>query len=267
MFDCHVHSSFSLDSEMPADVACKRAINEGLEGITFTDHLDLDFPGYDNKFNIDFDYYSRFMDELKSSQQNGFKVLKGIEAGIQPHVIEDTFKIIESQEFDYVLASVHILDGFDPYLKTYYEGKTKKAAYERYLQEILFMVKNISNFDNVGHFEYIIRCASYDDRSLRYHEHSEVFDEILKELIYKGKGFEINTGSFRDKPGINTAEYDATVLRRYKELGGEIISLGSDAHDAEYIGYKFALCRDMLLDTGFRHIVHFEQRKPVFNRL
>lgn len=267
MFDCHIHSDFSGDSKMPAETACEIASNIGLDGIAFTDHLDIDFPGYNDLLDIDYEYYTKFMEDLKDRQHSGFKVLKGIEVGIQPHVIEDTLKIVEAYDFDYILASVHIIDGIDPYLKTYYEGKTKKAAYERYLQEILFMVRNYSLYDNVGHFEYIIRNACYDDRSLRYCEHTDIIDEILKELVNRGKGFEVNTGSFRDKPEIKTAEYDATVLKRYKELGGELVSLGSDAHDPAYIGYKFNFYRDMLMDAGFMHTVHFECRKPVFDRL
>ena len=267
MFDCHVHSNFSGDSEMPAEDACIKAIEKGLDGIAFTDHLDYDFPDYQDFFNIDFDYYSEFMYSLKGKQKKGFKVLKGIEVGIQPHVIDNTLKIVEGYDFDYVLSSVHIIDGINPEVKAYYEGKTKKIAYERYLQEILFMVRNFSNFDNVGHFEYITRYSSYEDGSLIYYDHNEILDDIMKLLIENGKGFEINTGSFRDKPGIKTVAYDSMLLKRYKELGGEIISLGSDSHDVGYIGYKFAFFRDMLIDAGFKHIVHFEKRKPVFDKI
>jgi histidinol-phosphatase (PHP family) len=267
LFDSHVHSSFSGDSEMPAGAACEKAVNNGLQGIAFTDHLDFDYPEYDDVFNIDFKQYSEFMDRLKVEQKNGFKVLMGIEVGIQPHVLNETLKVVKGYNFDYVLASIHILDGIDPYKRDYYNGKTKKEAYERYLQLVLYMIRNFDDFDNVGHFEYIIRYAGYDDRSIRYKEHEEIFDEILKELINRGKGFEVNTGSFREKPGILTASYDLTLLKRYKELGGDLISLGSDAHNEEYIGYKFNYFRDMLLDAGFKNTVHFEKRKPVFDKL
>jgi histidinol-phosphatase (PHP family) len=89
----------------------------------------------------------------------------------------------------------------------------------------------------------------------------------LKELISNGKGFEINTGSFRDKPGRSTPSYDMELLKRYKRLGGEIISLGSDSHSLEYIGYKFDYFKELLEEAGFKHTVHFENRKPVFDRL
>jgi histidinol-phosphatase (PHP family) len=90
MFDSHVHSSFSGDSDMPAETACETAIKLGLSGIAFTDHLDIDFPDFDVKFLIDFEQYSSVMDEIKSRFESGLKVLKGIEVGIQPHVIEES---------------------------------------------------------------------------------------------------------------------------------------------------------------------------------
>ena len=267
MFDCHIHSDFSSDSRMPAGTACDRAIATGLKGLAFTDHLDIDYPDTDENFNIDFDHYIEFVKALSKQQKPQLKVAVGIEIGIQPHVIEQSLEIVRTHDFDYVLASVHILDGIDPYKKEYYRDKTRIEAYERYLKEILFMVRNFPDFDNVGHFEYITRYAGYDDRSLRYKDHSDLFDELLQELIYKGKGFEVNTGSFRDKPGIRTCEYDIAVLKRYKELGGEIASLGSDAHDTAYIGYKFDVFKDILIEAGFSHAAYFEKRKPVFYRL
>lgn len=267
MFDCHIHSNFSTDSSMPAEVACQTAKALGLKGLTFTDHVDIDYPDTDDCFNIDFIKYMAFMNELKDQQSTEFKMSVGVEVGIQPNVIDQSLKIVRSHDFDYVLASVHIIDGIDPYLKEYYSGKTRKVAYEMYLKEILFMVRNFPDFDNVGHFEYITRYAGYDDRSLRYIDHLDLFDEILKELVYSGKGFEVNTGSFRDKPGIRTSEYDIAVLKRFKELGGEITSLGSDAHDTKFIGYKFDVFKDILIEAGFSHAAYFMNRKPVFYKL
>ena len=267
MIDCHIHSKFSTDGEMTPETACEKAYDIGLEGLTFTDHLDFDFPGAASFDNIDFSEYSIYLDKLKEQYTKKLLVLKGIEVGIQPHVLEESLKTVRGVNFDYVLASVHLIDGIDPYCRDYYSGKSIKEAYELYLQKILYTVAAFEDYDNIGHMEYIIRYAGYDDRTLRYNNHTDIFDQILKELITRGKGFEINTGSFRDKPGIVTAQYDAAVLKRYRELGGEIISLASDAHNPDYIGYKFDYFGDMLLDCGFTHVAHFEKRKPVFTRI
>lgn len=267
MFDCHIHSDFSGDSSMAAEVACDTAIIRGLSGLAFTDHLDIDFPDFDIEFNINFDVYSEFMDKLKNKYSGKLKVLKGIEAGIQAHVIEETQAIIENYDFDYVIGSVHIIDGMDPYQKIFYEGKTKDAAYKRYLEEVLSAISSFDQFDVLGHIDYIVRNGGYDDRSLRYADYRDLIDSIFKMLAIKGKGIEINTASYRDKPGINTPQYDIMLLKRFRELGGELICLGSDSHSPEHIGYKFKYFQEMLLEAGFAHTVHFEYRKPVFDKI
>ncbi len=265
MFDCHMHSRFSTDSTMDGAEACETALRQGLDGIAFTDHLDIEYPGTDETFLIDYEQYFSEITALKGLYEGRLKVLRAIEAGIQPHVIQETRNIVGSFPFDYVLASVHIIDGVDPYLREYYSNKTKQEAYGRYLEEIYAMVTGFDDFDMVGHFEYIIRYAQYDDRSLRYADHSGVLDSILKELIRQGRGFEVNTGTYRDPSA--SVEYDFDVLKRYRELGGELVCLGSDAHRKEHIGLRFDYYAQMLRNAGFTHTVHFENRKPVWDRL
>jgi len=267
MFDCHVHSSFSGDSEMRAEEACEIAIKSGLDGIAFTDHLDYDFPNFDIDFMIDFNAYNVFFDRLKKEYRDGFKVLKGIEVGLQPHVLGESRDVVLKYDFDLVIGSVHIIDGKDPYVGEYYEERSKYQAYMGYLNEIYKIVSSYDDFDILGHFDYIIRYCHYDDRSLLYNDHAELFDSIFKVLISKGKGIEINTASYRDKPSIPTPAFDLNIIKRYRELGGEIISLGSDAHFQEFIGYKFEYFREILLEAGFRYVSYFEQRKPVFIKI
>ena len=269
-YDLHVHSNYSTDGEMTIEQACEKAINLGLDGIAITDHLDFDFPHDEGESFplIDFKKYGRHIERLRNIyDKTSFKIFKGIEAGIQPHVIKETSDIIKKFDFDYVIASVHIIEGMDPYKGMYYKDKTKKEAYEKYLLKIIEMINNFEDFDNVGHFEYIIRCACYDDKMLRYNEYSDLFDEIFKLLIRKGKGFELNTGSFRDNPGIKAAEFDFCILKRYRELGGEIISLGSDAHNTCYIGYKFPYFKELVKQAGFNYLTFFEKRKPLFEKI
>ena len=263
MFDCHMHTSFSLDSNMDATFACETAIGLGLHGIAFTDHVDFDYPGED--FMIDFNQYFAEISSVREKYSDRIKLLYSVEVGIQPHVLTESMELITGYPFDYVLASVHVMDGIDPYMREFYKGKAKIEAYERYLQEIYFMIKNFESFDMVGHFEYIIRYASYADRTLRYNDHKEMLDSIMLELIHQGRGFEVNTGTYRNESA--DAQYDFEVLKRYRELGGELICLGSDAHRPEHIGIRFDYFAQMLRDAGFKYTVHFEKRKPVFDRL
>jgi len=262
MFDSHVHSSFSGDSEMDAREACSIAIDKGLSGLAFTDHLDIDFPDFDINFMIDFDKYSSSMDDLKSYHKNNLKVLKGIEVGIQPHVIEETTDVVNKHDFDFVISSIHIIDRKDPYSGAYFTNmKSKEQAFLRYLKEILFSLENFDNFDVIGHIGYVRRYCPYEDKSLAHKDFSDILDIILKLAISKGKGIEINTSGFRS---LGTPIPDFDIIKRYHELGGEIITTGSDAHLTEHIAYSFDTIKKALADMGFKYTTYFEKRKPIF---
>lgn len=265
MFDCHVHSSFSGDSDMNCDTALNTALDIGLEGIAFTDHLDYDYPDYDDVFLIDFDKYSVFMDELKKNYTGRIKVLKGIEVGIQPHVIESSLEVVNKYDFDLVIASVHIVDKLDLHNGDFCKSKTQKEAYTRYLEEVLKTVNSFSNFDIFGHIDLIRRYGCYDDKTLKYTDYMDLINEILAKLISMGKGIEVNTSGFRYS--LNSPMPDFEIIKRFKELGGEIISTSSDAHYPEHIGYKFDYLKEMLKKAGFSYTAHFEQRKPMFTKI
>ncbi|KNY26249.1 histidinol-phosphatase HisJ family protein [Pseudobacteroides cellulosolvens] len=265
MFDSHVHSLFSGDSEMDLNIACNTSIEKGLAGIAFTDHLDIDYPNFDVNFLIDFEKYSNMMDELKSQFFSRLQVLKGIEVGIQPHVTEKTDEVIKKYDFDFVIASIHVIGGIDPYYGEYFKGNPdKKTAFSRYLSEILYSVENFDNFDVIGHIGYIRRYCNYDDKSLKYDDYCDVLDSILKGVIKKGKGIEVNTSGYRT---LGTPIPDLDIIKRYRELGGEIITTGSDAHAPEHIAYNFSTIKKALSDIGFNYIAHFENRKPLFEKI
>jgi histidinol-phosphatase (PHP family) len=265
MFDCHVHSSFSGDSQVPPELACDTAIKLGLEGIAFTDHLDIDYPNFDVAFNINFSEYSTFMDTIKLKYKNKLKVLKGIEVGFQPSVIAESKKILDDYVFDFVIGSVHVIDGMDPYYEDFFVGKTKEQAFKRYLEEIYISLNDFPYFDVIGHIGYVRRYGILDDRSLRYVDYCDIIDSILNKAISIGIGLEVNSSGLRGNLGTPIPDFD--ILRRYKELGGEIISIGSDAHYSEHIGNGFKEISEMLKVIGFKYTTHFESRKPFFDKL
>jgi histidinol-phosphatase (PHP family) len=267
MFDCHVHSSFSGDSKMDPLDACNTAIKLGLDGLTFTDHLDFDYPDF-NDFSIDFDTYSLFMDNIKAKYKSSLKVFKGIEIGIQPHVIEESSKIAKQYDFDYIIGSVHIIDKLDPSNPKHnvYISNPQHIVYESYLKEILYMIHNFDNFDALGHIDYIRRYDNCNDvKLLRYSDYKDIIDLILKELILKGKGMEVNSGGFRYR--LTPPLLDIDILKRYRELGGEIICTGSDAHCTANIGDNFSIVKGLIANSGFKYIAHFEARYPVFEKI
>lgn len=265
MFDCHTHTNFSTDSKFEMEKSCETAISVGLEGITFTDHLDIDYPGFEEEFQIDFKVYSQKIDSLKSTYKNKLKILKGVEIGMQPHVLSDTYEKIKGLNFDLIIGSVHIVDGIDPYYDSYFEHRDKYKAHNDYLLEIYKNLKLYNDFDVLGHIDYVKRYGDFEDKTLLYKDHTDIIDAILKTLINSGKGLEINVGGFRYK--LSSPLPDIDIYKRYKELGGEILTLGSDAHSEEYLGKFLNEAVDFAKEAGFRHSAYFENRKPILVNL
>lgn len=271
IFDCHVHSNLSTDSVMAAVDACERAKNEGLSGIIFTEHLDIDFPGYEDEYYIDFGKYKAQILKLKEQFKDYLDIRMGIEAGYQYHVNEETEAYIGEHldDFDIIINSTHIVKGMDPYLPEYYVGKDKTEAYGDTLDKILESVTNVINYDVMGHIEFVTRTAPYNDRILKYTDFPDIIDEIFKTLIQKGKGIELNFGNLRIRKNIKGSfSFDKKVYRRFLELGGEIVTIGSDAHKTEHISYK--LYNDafaFLEECGFRYYTHYIKRKPIFEKI
>lgn len=262
MFDCHTHTNFSSDSELDILDSCEAAITAGLSGIAITDHLDLDYPGFPNMFHIDFDKYSKTIDDVKAKYANKLVVLKGIEIGMQPHVFDDTLSLIKDIDLDFVIGSLHIVKGEDPYLDSYFTNKTQKEAHRNYLEEILKNIKIFNDFDVLGHIDYVRRYGSFDDKTLLYHDHMDIIDEILKQLIHMGKGMEINAGGFRYK--LASPLPDIAIYKRFKELGGEIITIGTDAHSTEFLGKYMLEAAEFIKSAGFSKAAYFVKRKPIF---
>lgn len=262
MYDCHVHSYYSVDSKAHPEDVVRQSIEKGLDGIALTDHLDCDFPGY--FYYVNLDEYDKALMELRERYKSRLKILKGIEVGFQPQVMEDTKALLKGHAFDYIISSVHVIGGRDPYYEGYYDGKSAYETYQRYLEEIYLMLTQYDNFDVLGHIDYIVRYANYDVRSLRYSNHIEIIDSILKHLVKNNKGIELNTRQYIPKPGKTDCVPDIAIYKRYKELGGEIVCLGSDAHQTDFIAYRFDEYRGFLREAGFKYLTHFENRNPQY---
>jgi histidinol-phosphatase (PHP family) len=243
---------------MPAEDAIKKAQSLGLDGISFTDHLDIEYPNYEEVFMIDFEKYNVFMDSLKYKYNNKIKIIKGIEIGIQPHVKDETLEIVNKFPFDYVIASIHIVDKLDLHNGDFCKNKTQRESYLRYFEEVLYMVKDLDNFDVLGHIDLIRRYGDYDNKVLIYNDYKELLDEILLIIISKNKAIEINCSGY--KYNLNSTIPDFDLIKRYKELGGKNLTLGSDAHSLEYIGFRFKELIKRIQGVGFYHLVYFENR-------
>ncbi len=264
-FDSHMHSSFSVDSEAPMEEMILQAAAAGHPGICFTEHLDPDYPetpdGADYS-KLDLLSYRGTLTFLREKYAGMIRVNYGIELGLQPHLAGQFASLTESEPFDFVIGSSHVLDGEDPYYPSYYENRREEDVYRRYFEYELENIRAFPKFDVYGHLDYIVRYGPQKNRNFSYEAYQDVIDPVLRELVSRGIGLEINTGGLSN--GLGTTNPCPDILKRYRALGGEIITTGSDAHRPEDIGRHFDLARDILLDCGFRYCTVFEERRPVF---
>jgi len=261
IIDCHTHSHFSFGSTMAMQDGITQAQAVGLGGITFTDHVEFAYSDDDGSVDKLFDSKKR-LQEIQALQQQypSFQVLSGLEIGYEPQIMQEVEHFIMQCPVDCVINSVHRIDGIRLSPPVFYE-QPKQQAYARYLLKIEESIIEYDNFDVVGHLGYICRYATYADKALRYAEFAELFDRILKIIITKGKALEINTAGLSLNLGFTHPDYD--ILKRYKELGGILITLGSDAHRAARVGDYFGTVVQELMKLGFTQVCYVKNRKFV----
>lgn len=284
-FDNHTHTQFSPDSRMTVEQDVAAALKMGLGGVAVTDHLDLDPPRSNSHFVFDIAQQQRAIEEavkkfkgepgagqvsVGNKNKNSFPlILRGIEVGLQPDSVKHSLEYTSPFNFDAVIVSIHFVDGEDPYFGDYYRGKSKRQAYGRVLELMLSTAMAYNDFDILGHFDYVARYAPYDDKDITYKEFADYLDPLLMFLADNGKALEINTKSYESgvSHGIGSKQalkLDVNILRRFRELGGEAISLGSDSHDDFRLGDNFKKYWQIVQRCGFKYLCYFDNRKPVF---
>lgn len=262
MFDFHMHSGVSYDGHGTPLAMAQSAKEKGLKEICFTDHLDyMHVPLYgEMKFRVE--NYNHAYDGL---QVDGIVIRNGVEIGMTPWNMDEVKHDLQQRHYDFILGSVHFFDDRDPYLdEMIWKEHSQEWVERRYFEELLDCVKLHDDFDSLGHLTYIAKVqANPNPRKIPLADYQDMVDEVLKLLVSKGKGMEVNTsGMMKFGDYLPGAEY----LRRFKELGGEIVTVGSDAHDADRVGeHTFAVC-EMLRDI-FGHVCTFKDREPVFHKL
>ena len=262
--DYHIHTHFSSDSEASPSEYIEKAISMGMKELYFTDHMDFDYPYEDGKamFQLDADAYFKELLELKEQYRDRIKVKIGVELGLGSAVNARNSEFSKKYDFDFVIGSSLMVGGIDPYYPAYWENRTVKEAIMTYFENVLRNVTSYKDYDVYGHLDYIRRYVP--DKPYVYVDDDfyEITDMILKNIISNGKGIELNTRGLSN--GITYYIPTITLLRRFKKLGGEIVTVGSDAHFNKDFGYAFKTAKDILINTGFKYITTFENRTPSF---
>ncbi|MBO5033922.1 MAG: histidinol-phosphatase HisJ family protein [Lachnospiraceae bacterium] len=266
--DFHMHSAFSGDSDAPMEEMIKKAISLGLSHICLTEHCDPDYvylPGEEGMFELNTDSYLYELLKLRQKYQDSIYVGFGVELGLQPHLKRQLAAYAKSQAFDFIIGSSHLCNRKDPYYPAFFEGRSEDEAHQEYFESVLECIRTLPYFDVYGHLDYVVRYGPTKNSGYTYAKHADVFDRILMHLIEEEKGIELNTGGFRS--GLGQPNPCIDVLKRYHELGGEIITIGSDAHTPADIASNFDKASDILKACGFKYYCIFQSRMPEYFKI
>ena len=257
MYDYHMHSTVSFDARDTGLAMAQACAARGLKEICFTDHID-----YTPEMDMVFDtaVYNAAYDRLEVP---GLLIRKGLEFGLTPDNAAQLKKDLNRRHFDFVLGSVHLVDGVDVYLEPYWADKSYEEAIRLHLETTLQCVRAHEDYDVLGHLTYISKCGGNPRKELlRYADHKSILDEIMTELVKREKGMELNTSGI-DRCGGSLPTLD--IFRRFYDLGGRIVTVGSDAHDTARAGqYTHEMTAE--LKKIFGYVCTFEDRKPIFHR-
>ena len=259
--DFHTHSTFSTDGTDKLVEMANSAVEKGLKTICFTEHNDFDYPG--GEFLLDTEAYRNELFHVREQLSGKIEVLFGVELGLMKHLGERLREYLDGRGFDFVIGSSHLIDGKDPYFPEYFAELGQRNGVLRYFESIVENIGAFSDFDVYGHLDYAVRYSP--EKSYNPLDYREIIDEILRKIVSLGKGIEINTAGLRK--GLSHANPHPFILKRYRELGGEIITVGSDAHNTADIAADFDLAESFLKDAGFEFYTVFRQRKPHFVEL
>ena len=280
--DYHVHTEYSDDSAYEMEQVVRDAIERGIDELCFTDHVDYgikrdwDEPGEliyrvggsgepDAMVlnNVDYPKYVAQIRELQEKYGDRISIKLGLEFGMQAHTIDRYEKLFARYPFDFIILSVHEVEDKEFWNQDFQKGRSQQEYNERYYEELLYLVKHYHNYSILGHVDLITR---YDEVGIYpFEKVKPVITEILKTVIADGKGIEVNTSSHRY--GLKDLTPSRDILRLYHELGGRIITIGSDSHKPEHLGAYIDDTKQELRALGFTEFCTFDQMKPVYHPL
>ena len=273
--DYHVHTEFSDDSVYPMEDVIKDAVKMGMDEICITDHVDygvkedwdsgavIEYRDRDPLANVD---YPRYMTQIRKMQVlygDKIKIRIGMEFGMQMHTVPRYEELFHRYPFDFIILSVHQVDDKEFWTQDFQRGRTQDEYNERYYEELLNLVETYKDYSVLGHMDLIAR---YDEAGVwPFHRLKPYAEKILKTVIKDGKGIELNTSFHRY--GLDDTMPSKEILKLYRELGGTVVTIGSDSHKPEHLGAYIEEGKEILRELGYKEFCTYEQMKPVFHAL
>ena len=273
--DYHVHSAYSDDSEYPLEQVIRDAVAMGMDEICLTDHVDYgikvdwdeggEIPYYGSRprMNVDYPRYMAQLHELQQRYGDRIRIKIGLEFGMQTHTIPRYRALFARYPLDFVILSIHQVDDQEFWTQDFQRGRTQQEYHERYYEELLAVMQEYKDYSVLGHLDSITR---YDKQGVYpFRRVRPIIEQILRCAIEDGKGIEVNTSSHRY--GLSDTTPSVEILKLYRELGGTILTIGSDSHAPAYLGTHITETRALLRELGFRQFCTFDRMQPVFHPL
>lgn len=258
--DYHVHTDLSDDSQCPMREMVARALELGLDEIAITEHVDYDAP-YGS--TCDYEQYFSELSKMRAATQGRLRIRAGMEFGVQVQTIPLFERDFREYPFDFILLSNHQTDGKEFWTQEFQAGKTQDEYQRAYYEAILYVIRGYKNYSVLAHLDMIKRYdrrGDYPDEKIL-----DIVEAILRQAIADGKGIEFNTSFL--KYGLRDTTPSRAILRLYRDLGGEILTLGSDAHDTARLAERIEEMKSLLRGMGFSYFCTFEAMRPIFHRL
>ncbi len=267
--DCHTHSDNSFDGKSSLAHMCAKAFKLGLSVYAITDHFESNM-----ELVPEFDFFKAIDTSVKQAEslkaiyeKKGLTVLTGIELGQAVQNSQNAKKALE-YNYDMVIGSLHNNKGEEDFYFIPYKEMTLKEIYdllERYFSE-LFEISKLSFFDTLAHLNYPLRYIignhKIDVDITRFYD---IISEILKTLIRNDKSLELNTSGLRQN--IKDFLPGKDIMKLYYDLGGRLVTIGSDAHNTEDLAKGIKEGYELLGEIGFSHITYYKERKPCYIEL
>ena len=261
--DYNLHSEFSFDSSEKINAICEKAIREGISEIALTDHAE--FPLRESAPWPEFEKRERVLEECRNRYGDRLTIRSGVEAG-QPWRDRSLEQVLLGKPLDFVIASVHDLDGFDDPHTFPFNRDSLPDFIHAYLEQMTKMASSC-DYDVIGHVTYLFRfvpeplISEFPPESF-----SEWYEELFRVVMERGRGIEINCSGLRMQ-SIRQTLPSLSLLKLYRKLGGEIVTVGSDGHSCRSAFSGLEAGYEVLREAGFHYAASFAGREPSFYQI
>ena len=266
--DFHTHSNCSVDGTVSMYDMASAGVQKGISIMCITDHVDLDdYETGKRKLDcfVNWEEMLRQYAEAKARLKGSIDLRLGIELGEASHNPDDSLRIAKTQGLDFIIGSMHnVKDRPDFYCIDYKSEQECKELIENYIEEHFGLVR-LGCFDVLGHIGYTKRYMKRKGFDIGLAGYADRLGELFKLVSECGKGIELNTSGLRD--GTDTAFPEKSILKLYREMKGEIITVGSDSHRPMDVGANILDGYELLREAGFKYVTVFKDRKPEFIKL